>query len=160
MQNWEDVDCVMRRIGELDLELERINGDATMKMNEVKQAAKEAAGPVQKERKELAGEVEKFCASRKAEFANKRHKRLTYGEIGYRLVRSVPVPRAAEKVKSLLSALKSFGLCSCIEQTEKVNRDEICKLSDEELVKLGLTRTVKDSFRICPDTDALKEVEA
>ena len=67
------------------------------------------------------------------------------------------LPRIKAKVESLLKAIKSYGLAKeCIIYEEKPNKDALAELKDEDLVKLGLTRTIKDSFRIVPKIESLE----
>lgn len=154
---WDDVDQALRRLGEIEAAVDRINGDALVRINEVKEEAKTRAVDLTKEKFALEKAVQAFCEERKAEFAKVRHKKLTFGEIGYRLVRSVPVPRAKDKVAALLKALRAFGCQECIQVEEKPIREQIEKLDDATIAKLGLKRSVADSFRIVPDTTAIQE---
>ncbi|MGE4496322.1 MAG: host-nuclease inhibitor Gam family protein [Deferribacterales bacterium] len=158
IQNWNDVDKALRLIGEKEIALANIDGDMTLKINAVKEDAKQAAETIAIEKKELEKAVEGFCEANKAEFALKRSKELTFGEIGYRLVKSVSIPRVKTKLESLIKSLKVFGLSDCITYTEAVDKDKLTELKDEDLVKLGLKRTVKDSFRIKTNIEKVKEV--
>ncbi|EDO8997527.1 host-nuclease inhibitor protein Gam, partial [Campylobacter coli] len=76
--------------------------------------------------------------------------------IGYRLSKSVSLPRVKEKFDNLIKALKSYGLNDCITYKEELNKDAIVELDDTTLVKLGLKRVVKDNFRIEPKIESLE----
>ncbi|WP_051694170.1 host-nuclease inhibitor Gam family protein [Desulfohalovibrio reitneri] len=157
INDWDGVDAAVRRMGEIDIAVERINGKAQEEINDVKERAKERMAPLCSERKQLETQVQAFCEARKDEFSKRRTRRLTYGEIGYRLVRSVSIPRAKDKVASLLKSLRAYGLGDeCIQVEEKPKRDAIESLDDSTIAKLGLKRTVKDSFRVVPDMDAVE----
>lgn len=158
IQNWDDVDKALRLIGEREIALANLEGEMTLKINAIKEDAKTAAEPITAEKKELEKAVEGFCAANKAEFATKRSKELTFGKIGYRLVKSVSIPRVKAKIEGILKALKSYGLADCIVSTETIDKDKIVELRDEDLVKLGLSRTVKDSFRIETNLEKIKEL--
>ena len=155
--NWNDVDKALRLIGEKEIALANIEGEMTLKINSVKEDAKQVAETIAAEKKELEKAIESFCEANKAEFAQKRSKELTFGEIGYRLVKSVSVPRVKAKLESLIKSLKAFGLSDCITYTEAVDKDKLTELKDEDLVKLGLKRTIKDSFRIKTNIEKIKE---
>ncbi|WP_035144252.1 host-nuclease inhibitor Gam family protein, partial [Campylobacter concisus] len=61
------------------------------------------------------------------------------------------------KLESLLSSIKAFGLGKeCIIYEEKPNKEALAELKDEDLVKLGLKRVVKDNFRIVPKIESLE----
>lgn len=155
--SWDDVDLALRRLGEIDAAVDKINGDTLLRINEIKDEAKTKAAGLVKEHKALSEAVRGFCEDRKAEFAKLRSRRLTFGEIGYRLVREVSMPRTKDKVAALIQALKAFGCVECIQVDERPDREQIEKLDDATIAKLGLTRSVKDSFRIVPDKEAIAE---
>ena len=154
--SWEEVDAAIRRMGEIDIACERINGEAVLKINDIKQEAKQRTAGLAAERRALEKAVETFCAARKSEFAKKRSKTLTFGAIGYRIVTKVPLPKDKGKVAALVSALKAFDLLDCIKIKEAPDRERIAELDEATIAKLGLSRTVKDSFRIVPDIEAIQ----
>lgn len=157
VETWFDADQALKRLGEIEVALERLNGEALVRINEIKEAAKAEADPLNTEKKELEALVKTMCESRKDEFAKQRSRKLTYGEIGYRLVRSVSMPRTVDKVAALIKALKAFGCADCVKVEEKIDRAEVEKLDDATIAKLGLTRRVSDSFRVQPDLDVIRE---
>jgi len=158
LETWDDVDNAVRRMGELDIALERIQGDLQLSINTLKDQAKARSLPFIDERKALEKQVQLYCEERKDEFVKKRSRVLTYGTIGYRLVRSVSLPRVKDKVAALLKALKAYGLQECIRVEETPLRERIEELDEATIAKLGLRRTVTDSFRIQPDLERLADV--
>ena len=58
-------------------------------------------------------EIENFCEANKAEFADKRSKELVFGTIGYRVSKSVSLPRNKDKVAGLCESIKKFGFKDC-----------------------------------------------
>jgi len=160
IENWDDVDAALRRMGEIEIAKAKIDGEITLRINEIKEEGKSKVKGLEHERKSLEKAIEIFCQAHKEEFAKKRSRELNYGKIGFRIVRSVSLPRAKEKLSALLKALKAYGHPECIVYEEKPNKEKIVELPDEELVKLGLKRTVKDSFRIQPAIEKIEEAEA
>ena len=148
INNFADVDNALKRVCELEVALTDINGEITLKCNEIKDAQKARVEKLDSEKKYIEAQITAFCESNKAEFAEKRSKDFTFGKIGYKLSKSVSLPRIKEKVEKLIKALKSYKLDDCISYEETINKDAICELDDASLVKLGLKRTVKDNFRI------------
>ncbi|EKK8846479.1 host-nuclease inhibitor Gam family protein, partial [Campylobacter jejuni] len=124
--------------------------------NEIKEAR---AGEIKVLSDEL-GYIEQcittFCENNKHEFAEKRSKEFTFGKIGYRLSKSVSLPRVKEKLENLIKAFKSYNLNECIIYKEELNKDAIVELDDTTLVKLGLKRVIKDNFRIEPKIESLE----
>ena len=157
ISSFSDVDVALKRLCEVSVGIEKINGEVTLECNRIKEARKSEVERLESEKSFLEQQITLFCEDNKAEFAEKRSKEFTFGEIGYRLTKSVSLPRIKAKVESLLKAIKSYGLAKeCIIYEEKPNKDALAELKDEDLVKLGLTRTVKDSFRIVPKIESLE----
>ena len=157
INSFSDVDVALKRLCEVSVGIEKINGEVTLECNRIKEARKSEVERLESEKSFLEQQITLFCEDNKAEFAEKRSKEFTFGEIGYRLSKSVSLPRIKAKVESLLKAIKSYGLAKeCIIYEEKPNKDALAELKDEDLVKLGLTRTVKDSFRIVPKIESLE----
>lgn len=156
IQNFEDVNLALKRVAELSVGIEKINGEVTLRCNEIKEAR---AGEIKVLSDELAYVeqcITTFCESNKHEFADKRSKEFTFGTIGYRLSKSVSLPRVKEKLENLIKAIKSYGHNDCITYKEEINKDAIVELDDGTLAKLGLKRSVKDNFRIVPKIESLE----
>lgn len=157
IDNFEAVDQALKRLCELEVQITHIEGEVTLACNKIKEEFKPQVETLNNEANFIRQEIENFCESNKAEFADKRSKDLVFGTIGYRLSKSVNVPRVKSKVESLIAAIKSFGLRDCLIYEEKPNKEALAELDDGSLVKLGLKRVIKDNFRIEPKIEALKE---
>jgi len=160
LMNWDGVDATLKRLCELEVGIAAIEGDATVRMNEIREEAKAKAAPLNNEKEFLTRQIESFCESHKAEFADKRSKELNFGVVGYRLVKSVSIPRDKAKLEALIKSLKAYGLNECIAYKEEPDKEKIVELDDTTLVKLALKRTVKDSFRIVPAIEKIQNTEA
>ena len=159
VENWEDADQAIRRMGEISIALTDAGGELTLKVNKLKENAKQNVAGLESERKYLEEQVTHFCESKKAEFARKRSKTLNFGLIGFRVTTSVSIPRDKSKLADLIAALKHLRLESCIDTKEQINRDLISALDELSIAKLGLKKTVKDSFRIQPNLEKIQELE-
>lgn len=158
IQNFEDVNLALKKVAELSVKLSKINGEVTLACNELKE---KRSGEIKILSDELAYVeqcITTFCENNKHEFAEKRSKEFTFGKIGYRLSKSVSLPRVKEKLDNLIKAFKSYGLNDCITYKEELNKEAIVELEDSTLVKLGFKRVTKDNFRIEPKIESL-EVE-
>ena len=156
MKNYEDVNLTLKRRAELSVALEKINGEVTLECNRIKESRASEVERINNEKKYLEQCITNFCEDNKGDFAEKRSKDFTFGTIGYKLTKSVTLPRVTEKVEKLLVALKSYGCTKCIKYEETIDKDEIVELDDSTLVKLGLKRTIKDNFRIVPKIESLE----
>lgn len=159
IQNYENVNEALKRIAELSVGIERINGEVTLECNRIKESRSSEIDKLSNEKKYLEQCITSFCEENKADFAEKRSKDFTFGTIGYRLVKSVSLPRVREKIDKLLLALKSYGCNDCIKYEESIDKDAVCELEDSTLVKLGLKRVVKDNFRIVPRLESLENAQ-
>ena len=159
IQNYENVNEALKRIAELSVGIERINGEVTLECNRIKESRSSEIEKLSNEQKYLEQCITSFCEENKADFAEKRSKDFTFGTIGYRLVKSVSLPRAREKIDKLLLALKSYGCSDCIKYEESIDKDAVCELDDSTLVKRGLKRVVKNNFRIVPKIESLENAQ-
>lgn len=160
IQNFDDVDAALKELCECEVALTKIEGKVTLECNEIKERYKAKTEPLVNKAAFIRQEITNFCEANKAEFSQKRSKELVFGTIGYRLSKSVSLPRVKEKVESLIKAIKSYGFKDCISYTEKPNGEALAELDDGDLVKLGLKRVVKDNFRIEPKLEQLDKSEA
>ena len=159
IQNYENVNEALKRIAELSVGIERINGEVTLECNRIKESRSSEIEKLSNEKKYLEQCITSFCEENKADFAAKRSKAFTFGTIGYRLVKSVSLPRVREKIDKLLLALKSYGCSDCIKYEKNINKDAVNELDESTLVKLGLKRVVKDNFRIVPKIESLENAQ-
>ena len=155
IKSYEDVNLTLKRLAELSVALEKINGEVTLECNRIKESRASEVERINNEKKYLEQCITNFCEDNKGDFAEKRSKEFTFGTIGYKLTKSVTLPRIKEKVEKLLVALKSYGCTKCIKYEETIDKDEIVELDDSTLVKLGLKRTIKYNFRIVPTIESL-----
>jgi len=158
IESWDDVDKNIRRLGEIDIITAKINGDITLEINALKEKAKKEASGLIIEHKHLESLITLFCENKKSEFAKKRTVTLNFGIVGFRTVKNVSIPRDKTKINALLESLKAFGLNDCISFIEKADKEKINELADESIVKLGLKRVVRDSFRIVPEIEKIQEI--
>lgn len=157
ISSFSDVDVALKRLCEVSVGIEKINGEVTLECNRIKEARKSEVERLESEKSYIEQQITLFCEDNKAEFAEKRSKEFTFGEIGYRISKSVRVPSVKAKLESLLNSIKAFGLDKeCIIYEEKPNKEALAELKDEDLVKLGLKRVVKDNFRIVPKIESLE----
>ncbi|EAL5903165.1 host-nuclease inhibitor protein Gam [Campylobacter lari] len=156
IKSFEDVNLALKKIAELSVKIEKINGDVTLACNEIKESRAGEIKVLSDELKYMEQCISTFCENNKHEFAEKRSKEFTFGKVGCRISENIPLPRVKEKLEALVKAFKSYGLNECISYKEELNKDAIIELEDSTLVKLGLKRVVKDNFRIEPRIESLE----
>lgn len=159
IESFADIDMALKRVCELSVGIEKINGEVTLECNRIKESRKNEVERLENEKNFIEQQITLFCEDNKHEFAEKRSKVFTFGEIGYRISKSVSIPRVKTKLEALLNAIKAYGLGKeCITYEEKPNKEALAELDDADLVKLGLKRTIKDNFRIVPKIESLGEI--
>ncbi|EOH4308298.1 host-nuclease inhibitor Gam family protein, partial [Campylobacter jejuni] len=114
INSFEDVNLALKKVAELSVKIEKINGEVTLACNEIKEARAGEIKVLSDELKYIEQCITTFCENNKHEFAEKRSKEFTFGKIGYRLSKSVSLPRVKEKLENLIKAFKSYNLNECI----------------------------------------------
>lgn len=157
INDFNDVDSALKRLCELEVAINEINGEVTLKCNEIKESRKKDVEKLDSEKKYIEQQITIFCEENKGEFAEKRSKEFNFGKIGYKVSKSVTgIPRIKDKLEKFINTLKSFKLDNCITYEEVVNKDELVELDDQTLVKLGLKRNIKDNFYIKTEIEKLQ----
>ena len=154
LSNWDEVDLRLRRIGEIQIALEKIEGDMTLRINDIRQDYKESIGIFESERRDLEEAITSFSEMHKDEFTKARSKDLTFGLVAYRVVRKIMI-RSNE---ACVAALRALKLDQYIRVTEEPNKEAMADLEDNQLAKVGAKRKVEDKFRIEPNIERIKEL--
>lgn len=149
-KSWEEVNSALKELGELNIQKQKLEGEQTVKINEIKTKTLEKAGIIKTKIAEIEKNIEKFAMQNKSEFLKTRNKKLTFGVVSFRLVKSVVCQCKDEAIK----ALKALNLDFCIRAKEELDKDECLKFaeSDEKtLLKAGITIKAEDKVKIEPD---------
>jgi len=156
LETWEDVDNAIRRIGEIGIEAGEIKGEADLRINDIRENAQLAIGTLQEEKQLIEGMVDEFCRARKDEFTGKRTKKLTFGQVRFKMGRRVETSNEALTVE----ALKTMKLMDFVKvkHEEKPDLTAMRKLDDLTLGKVGAQRVVEDHLLIKPDLTKIREV--
>jgi len=153
IKNWDQVDAALRRMGELDIAVEKIQGDMTLRINEIKAEAETKAEGLKKERKNLEDAITDFCEAHKEEFTKQRNKELTFGLVAYRIVTKIVI-KSKEACLAAMHALKLNSYIRVIEEPDKLAMEG---LDDAVLAKIGAKRKTEDRLRIEPNLEKLKD---
>ncbi|MBF0321222.1 MAG: host-nuclease inhibitor Gam family protein [Nitrospirae bacterium] len=106
IKTWDEVDAALRRMGEIDIAVESIQGNMTLQINELKAQAETKAEGLKKERQVIEKVITAFCEEHKDEFAKTRPKELTFGVVAYRVVTSIVI----RSKKACVAALEALNL--------------------------------------------------
>ena len=153
LSSWDEVDQKLRRIGEIQIALEKIEGDMTLRINDIRQDYEQESEVLNTERQDLENSITSFSEFHKDEFAKTRSKDLTFGYVAYRVVRKIVI-RSNE---ACVAALRALKLDQYIRIVEEPNKEAMADLEDNQLAKVGAKRKVEDKFRIEPNIERIKE---
>ncbi len=151
-KNWDEVNTALRELGEKKISLEQVEGEQTIKINQVKECYKLQGDDLKKEIKEIEDNITLFSESNKDVFLKDRTKKLTFGNISYRLTERLLV----KNVKACIAAIKTLNLSEYLRVKEEVDKEAIKGLDDATLIKLGIERKKADKINIEPNYEDLK----
>ena len=147
LKTWDEVDSKIKRLGEIFIEKERLEGCLNTKINEAKAEYASKGLLLLGEAKNIETEITRFCDSRKDEFLNKRNKKLNFGSVSYRITEKVVCPDAEGAIK----AIKSLNLDHVLRIKEEIDKDKVKELDKNILTKIGVRVETKDKLSIEPD---------
>lgn len=153
LDGWDHVDLSLRRMGEIDIAVEKIQGDLTIKVNELKGQAELKAEGLKKERLELEESITLFCEENKEEFAKKRSRELTFGVVAYKVTTKIVI----RSVKACVAAMEALGLEKYLRVEKKPDKELMLNLDDQQLAKVGASKKTEDLLRIEPAMEKIKE---
>jgi len=72
ISSFSDVDVALKRLCEVSVGIEKINGEVTLECNRIKEARKSEVERLESEKSYIEQQITLFCEDNKAEFAEKR----------------------------------------------------------------------------------------
>ena len=147
LKTWDEADEKIRRLGEISIEKEKLEGTLQTKINELKASYTAQAGLLAAEAKEIEKDITRFCESHKDEFLKTRNKKLNFGTISYRLAERV-VYASAEGV---IKAIKTLNLDYVLRIKEDIDKEKVKTLDANTLTKIGVSIVKEDKISIDPD---------
>lgn len=151
LHSWDEVNKALKELGEKKIKAENLEGEQTIKINEIKADYDLKAGVIQAEIKAIEENIELFCEANKQEFLDQRTKKMTFGSVGYRLAESLKV----KNVKATIAAIKKLDLLSYLRVKEEPDKEALKGLDDSTLTKIGVERKRVDKISIEPNYEEL-----
>jgi len=155
-KTWEDIDNALKEIAEAEIDLLDIEGEMNKQIAGAKVTAAQEAKPLQDHISALGKDIKAFVEEHREELDGKT-KTLNFGKTGFRLSTKILLPKAKEKLESLINTLKSRKMHDCIVTTETINKDVLKKYSEDEIVKVGLVLKKEDVFWYEADREKLQK---
>ncbi len=152
---WLEADLALRRLGEIDVQVARLEAELAEAVTRLKSEAAAKVDSLRAIRKIRERELEAFAKAHRGELAGKSV-RLTHGVFGFRKGR--PTVKLEWKAARIIEALKVRKLLGCIRVQERLNKDALLLLKDEQLADCGCARREgRDKFFAEPDLAQIEE---
>lgn len=150
---WQEADETLLAIGRLERQLEGLEADLQGLIEEAKAETVTAAKPLLEQRNLLALELELYCEAHREEFGDKKTRELNYGRVSFRQSTRILI----KGIKDCLTALREAGWLDCLRVSESPNKENMKRLADEDLARVGARREVKDVFAYEVDRERVRE---
>ncbi|EFO33248.1 bacteriophage Mu Gam like protein [Roseibium sp. TrichSKD4] len=149
-QSKEECDDMIRQLGELNREAERIKADMNDELALVKERFEKQAAPVKSKAKELLKGIETWCAANRDSLTGGKVKfaKFMNGEIAWR----VRPPRVVcRSIDAALAALREHGLEKFIRTKEEINKEAILEDPNAVFSVSGITvKSAGEDFQVKP----------
>lgn len=153
LKNWDQVDEGLRRLGEIEIELGKIEGELTIKVNKAKEDADIFARGLKKEKKSLEVGISDFCDENKNAFLKKRSRDLTYGIVAYKTTKKIII----RSNKACVAAMEALKMEKYLRIEKKPDKELMLELDDGILAKIGASKKIEDRIRIEPAIEKIKD---
>ena len=147
--SWEEVDDCVRKIGDMQIMIQKAEADAKADIDEAKVTLAEAVKPLQDDIKLCVKSIEAFAACHKKDFVgSRRSKDLNHGKIGWRKSFSIGIKKTTlELLKQVFGKKAAAGY---IRTKETVDRNALAFLTDEQLASVDAQRERREAFFVEP----------
>ncbi|MGE3612288.1 MAG: host-nuclease inhibitor Gam family protein [Sulfurimonas sp.] len=136
-----EADGLLKRISDINANLRKIEADADIRVNEIKEEMKAQAEELIEEKEGLEKSLGIYSEYNKSElFSDKKTIELTFGLFGYRQSTSISVKQTT------LELLKKHGLEEAIITKESPSKEVMRDWSVEKLKLVDAKRVVEDKF--------------
>lgn len=144
-KSWEDIDDLLRDIGELQSKGDVLAAEYNLKANALKEEYEKKAADIDKEIKAKATKLKSYVKKHKGEIASDdkkgRTKTMIFGKVGVRASSKIVIPDEQATVK----LLQSLRLYNCIITKEVPNREALENYDDATLIAVGARREPQES---------------
>ncbi len=156
VKNWEQADELIAKIGEFQRRITNIETDTNEQIDMLKKSMAAEVNSMNAEIKNMTNELDLFATLNRGDFGDQKTKRLNFGQLGWRKSGKIMTAKnAVELIKEVFGKnAKTYLIIK-----EKVVKEKLKSLTDQQLTKIGCKRVVKDTFFVEPETvDASDEI--
>lgn len=157
LRGWEEADAALRRVGEIEIEAERIEGRAQEAINRIKEKAAGRCALLGKAKEALLLQLQQFTEAHRADLKGKGRKKsklLVFGQVGFRA--SERVMKLAEDAE-IIARLRNMGLTGCFKVKESPDLTAIKGLPRDVMNNVCCELEKRDDFWCEPDRQKIEE---
>jgi phage host-nuclease inhibitor protein Gam len=159
--SWEDVNEVLRDIGETERILELIENNMQQQIDSYKLSAEQAARPHQDRLELLERQIARYAEEHRADFGKSKTMELNFGTVGFRKSSKIKLPKVGPLYAEIIRRLKERGMQDCINRPPaKVDRDALKKYDPAVIREVGAQLIEEDIFGYEVDREKLKAAKA
>jgi phage host-nuclease inhibitor protein Gam len=149
IDDWQQADEIIRTIGDLKLQIIAAEKKAKDDIDEIKVEMLEMTKLLQNSIKQHTTSLEAFAMAQRKDFKDQKSKKLNFGILGWRKSTSIKISKdTLELIKKTFSAAK---VKIYVRIKETIDKEQLTKLSDEQLENIEAERLVKNIFFVEPD---------
>lgn len=153
LQTWDDADRALRELGEAQIKISRIKGEADLAINKIEAERNRRKAGAEEIVKSRTKDIEAFCFQNKHEFTKIRTRKLTFGSLSFSVSNNVEY----ENEDTTIEALESMGFTDCVKVTKNVIKSALKKLDINKLSRVGARKVNTDKLTIKPNIELLKK---
>ena len=158
LRDWNEVDEALREIGMIGRQVAFAEARMNERIDALKAKYDEQVAPALARKLRLEKDLEEFCAANKGEFGRVRTKALTFGEVSFRLVRSLK-PLSRWTLAKIADALQARKLDRFLHVRITPDKEALtaAALAGEDISQYGARLVETDEFGYKIDEQKLDE---
>jgi len=149
--DWNEADDNIQHIGRHQKTIEAIKANAQVEIDKIKADAKKEVELLTAAIKLQTQSLKTFATGHRKEFGTTKSKKLNFGTIGWRYSTSISINKK-NTLELIKQAFRGAKRKACIITSEKVDKNALAKLKDEQLAEINARRKSKDEFFVEPAT--------
>lgn len=158
--SWEEADHALREIGEIEILVEKKEGAANLRINEIKDKLAEDLNGRLGRKARLEKDLEEFFEARVEEVAPAKSRKLNFGTLGMRTCPSKLKLASKWTWEKAVKALQDLGLVEYLRTpAPEADKEKIkAELDGETMKQIGVRMASDDEFYLTVDRQKIQEI--
>jgi len=136
INSWEEVDQALKKLGQLDFEIEQREARLTGIIQKAQERYKPAIEKISQETEALTQAIQEFATKHKTDFDGKQTKILNFGEVSFRLGK--PSYEFLKSEEEIADVLLRMGENKCVKIEMKIIKNSLKNIAESTLCRLGV----------------------